>query len=192
MRRPALAPGESSERHSRPTALVESAVRSSVEAHEFRAAMRRVPAAVTVVTTMVGGVRHGFTATAVASVSADPAQLLVCVNRGTRSAAAISRAGRFGVSYLGAEQIAVAEAFATPADDPEDRFRRVPVRSGSADVPLLRDALVAFACTVVSEIHSGTHVVFIGQVTQVAGQDIVPLLYQDGSFVQTSQEGIDR
>ena len=179
MLRPALAPGE-----------------SSVEAHEFRAAMRRVPAAVTVVTTVVGGVRHGFTATAVASVSAEPAQLLVCVNRGTRSAAAISRAGRFGVSYLGAEQIAVAEAFAAPVAESEDRFRRVPVRrdidGATPHVPLLRDALVAFACTVVSEIHSGTHAVFIGQVTQVAGQDTVPLLYQDGAFIQTSQEGTDR
>jgi flavin reductase (DIM6/NTAB) family NADH-FMN oxidoreductase RutF len=159
---------------------------------DFRAAMRRVPAAVTVVTTSVEGVRLGLTATAVASVSADPAQVLVCVNRATRSAAAISHARRFGVNYLGAEQIAVAEAFAAPIDDPADRFRDVPMHSRPADVPLLREALVAFACTVVNEVHSGTHAVFIGQVTQVACRDTTSLLYQHGAFIQPSQEGTDR
>ena len=155
--------------------------------------MRRVPAAVSVVTTVVDGVRHGLTATAVTSVSADPAQLLVCVNRATRSAAAISRSGRFGVNYLGAEQIAVAEAFAAPVADPTDRFRDVAVHVCPATVPLLQDALAAFACTVVSEIHSGTHAVFIGQVTHLIGQDTAPLLYRDGAFTTpTSHEGIDR
>jgi flavin reductase (DIM6/NTAB) family NADH-FMN oxidoreductase RutF len=165
---------------------------TAVAPADFRAVMRRVPAAVTVVTTVLDGVRHGLTATAVTSVSADPAQLLVCVNRATRSAAAISRSGRFGVNYLGAEQIAVAEAFAAPAADPTERFRDVALRLGPTDVPLLQDALVAFSCTVVSEIHSGTHAVFIGQVTHMTGQDTAPLLYQDGAFTQTTHEGNQR
>ena len=166
---------------------------TAVAPDDFRVAMRRVPAAVTVVTTVLDGVRHGLTATAVTSVSADPAQLLVCVNRATRSAAAISRSGRFGVNYLGAAQIAVAEAFAAPVADPTDRFRDVAVRLCPAAVPLLRGALAAFSCTVNSEIHSGTHAVFIGQVTHLVGRDTTPLLYQDGAFTtRTSSEGADR
>jgi flavin reductase (DIM6/NTAB) family NADH-FMN oxidoreductase RutF len=165
---------------------------TAVAPTDFRAAMRRVPAAVTVVTTVIDGVRHGLTATAVASVSADPAQLLVCVNRATRSATAISRSGRFGVNYLGTEQIAMAEAFAAPVADPTVRFRDVAVRLCPAAVPMLRDALAAFSCTVISEIHSGTHAVFIGQVTHLIGRDAAPLLYQDGAFTQTSHEGINQ
>ena len=48
----------------------------------FRAAMRRVASTVTVVTTGGPFSRHGMTATAVTSVSADPPSLLVCINQG--------------------------------------------------------------------------------------------------------------
>src|SRR3546814_15206357 len=48
----------------------------------FRAAMRRLAATVTVISTRADdGIRHGMTATAVTSVSADPPAVLACVNR---------------------------------------------------------------------------------------------------------------
>ena len=122
---------------------------------DFRAAMRQIPAAVTIVTTSAHGVRHGLTATAVASVSADPPQVLVCVNRAARSSAAISVAGRFGLNYLDAEHVELAEAFAAPTGDPEDRFRRALWSDSPSGTPLLLDALVAFECIVVNEIRSG-------------------------------------
>src|SRR3546814_11559677 len=47
-----------------------------------RAAMRRLAATVTVISTRADdGIRHGMTATAVTSVSADPPAVLACVNR---------------------------------------------------------------------------------------------------------------
>ena len=48
----------------------------------FRLAMRRFPAAVTIVTTRYQGEDVGMTATAVTSLSMDPPSLLLCVNRG--------------------------------------------------------------------------------------------------------------
>ncbi len=83
----------------------------------------------------------------------------------------------------------MAEAFAAPVADPTDRFRDVAVHLGPAAVPLLRGALAAFSCTVISEIHSGTHAVFIGQVTHLIGRDATPLFYQDGAFTSTTPEG---
>jgi flavin reductase (DIM6/NTAB) family NADH-FMN oxidoreductase RutF len=109
--------------------------RPSVAADEFRAAMRQIPSMVTIVTTSVHGFCHGLTATAVASVSADPPQVLVCVHRATRSAAAISAAGRFGLNFLGAEHAELAEAFAAPTVDPEDRFRRARWTAGGPALP---------------------------------------------------------
>ena len=144
--------------------------------------MRQIPAAVTVVTTSAHGVRHGLTVTAVASVSADPPQVLVCVNRAARSAAAISAAGRFGVNYLDAEHVELAEVFAAPTGDHEDRFRRARWSDSPAGTPLLQDALVAFDCIVVNEIHSGTHVIFIGQVTDVRCREGRALIYQCAGF----------
>jgi len=51
--------------------------------------------------------------------------------------------------------------------------------------PLLEDALIAFDCCVVNEIHSGTHTIFIGQVTHIRAHDGQPLLYHNGAFTTT-------
>jgi flavin reductase (DIM6/NTAB) family NADH-FMN oxidoreductase RutF len=157
--------------------------RPDVAADEFRAAMRQIPSVVTIVTASVHGSRHGLTATAVASVSADPPQVLVCVHRATRSAEAISAAGRFGLNFLGAEHAELAEAFAAPTADPEDRFRRARWKAGPSGTPLLVDALVAFECVVVNEIPSGTHVILVGQVADVGCREgRGALIYQRGAF----------
>src|SRR3569833_655882 len=53
-----------------------------IDHSEFKQGMRRLAAGVSVVTTMDGAQPHGFSATSVTSVSADPAPLLlVCVNK---------------------------------------------------------------------------------------------------------------
>ena len=54
---------------------------ATVEPAQFREAMSQLGAAVHVVTTAGPAGRAGFTATAVCSVSDQPATLLVCVNR---------------------------------------------------------------------------------------------------------------
>jgi flavin reductase (DIM6/NTAB) family NADH-FMN oxidoreductase RutF len=147
----------------------------------FRAAMRRVPAAVAVVTTELDGVRYGLTATAVTSVSAAPPQVLVCVHGSTRTAAAIEARGRFGVSYLRPDHVALAEAFAAPAADHADRFARGRWTTTSG-APLLEDALGAFGCTVVEQVRSGTHLVVVGEVTTLHSTEGSGLLYARGAF----------
>ena len=158
--------------------------RPEVAPDEFRAAMREIPSVVTIVTTSVDGSRHGLTATAVASVSADPPPVLVCVHRATRSAAAICAAGRFGVNFLGAEHAELARSFAAPTVDLEDRFRRARWRDGPSGTPLLLDALVAFDCLVVNQIDSGTHVILVGQVLDVRGREGRALIYRRGGFAR--------
>jgi flavin reductase (DIM6/NTAB) family NADH-FMN oxidoreductase RutF len=158
--------------------------RPSVAVDEFRAAMRQIPSVVTIVTTSVHGFRHGLTATAVASVSVDPPQVLVCVHRATRSATAISAAGRFGLNFLSAEHAELAEAFAAPIEDPEDRFRLARWKAGPSGTPLLVDALVAFECVVVNEISSGTHLILVGQVADVRCREGRALIYQRGAFTR--------
>jgi len=152
---------------------------------DYRSAMRNIAAAVTVVTTATDRGRQGLTVTAVTSVSADPPQLLVCINRNTRSAEAISATGQFGVNYLDAGHAELAAVFAAPTDDHEERFRLARWVDSPTGTPLLQDALVAFDCSVVNEIHSGTHTIFIGQVANIRARDGRPLLYQHGAFTTT-------
>lgn len=156
---------------------------SEANTDAFRRAMRRVPSAVTVVTAEHGGRRRGLTATAVCSVSADPPQVLACVNQGGRAHACIARAQAFAINYLSDAQAPVAMAFSRQADDPDERFRPQDWVAGAQGVPLLRDALVSFACRVVQSVECGTHTIFVGEILEIRQQDQRSLLYKSGEFM---------
>ncbi len=150
-----------------------------IDLDTFRACMRRVPGAVTVVTTVHEGTRGGLTATAVCSVSADPPQMLVCVNRSSSAQAVIAAAGRFGVSFLSHEQQPVADAFAASLDD---RFSHAQWTELGSGVPLLENAAAAFDCVVVQMIEAGTHTIFIGAIVAAVARDVPNLMYKAGAY----------
>ncbi len=150
-----------------------------IDRDTFRACMRRVPGAVTVITTVHQGTRGGLTATAVCSVSAEPPQMLVCVNRSSSAQAVIAAAGRFGVSYLAHDQQSVADAFSASLDNRFDHAEWVELGSG---VPILANAAVAFDCVVVQAVEAGTHTIFIGAIVAAVASDLPSLLYRDGSY----------
>ena len=154
-----------------PEALIDGAT--------FRACMRGVPGAVTVITTVHSGTRSGLTATAVCSVSAEPPQILVCVNRSSSAQSVIAAAGRFGVSYLAHDQQGVANAFAASLDDRFAHAEWVELASG---VPILKDAAAAFDCVVVQMIEAGTHTIFIGAIVAAVARDVPNLLYKQGNY----------
>lgn len=151
-----------------------------VDAETFRACMRRVPGAVTVVTTAHDGRRGGLTATAVCSVSALPPQLLVCVNRSSSAQAVIAAAGRFGVSFLAHDQQEVADAFSSSV---EDRFAAAEWVELESGVPILKDAAAAFDCVVVQRVEAGTHTIFIGGVVAAVARDVPSLMYKSGEYL---------
>ena len=76
-----------------------------VSASDYKSAMRRLLGGVCLVTTRVEGLPVGCTATAVTSVSADPPMLLTCLNKGSKTRAAVLAAGVFGISVLKADRI---------------------------------------------------------------------------------------
>ena len=147
----------------------------------FRACMRQVPGAVTVVTTVHGGTKSGLTATAVCSVSAEPPQMLVCVNRSSSAERVIAAAGRFGVSFLAHDQRPVADAFSASLDDRFANGEWVTLASG---VPILKDAAAAFDCTVVQMIAAGTHTIFIGAIVAAVAREVSSLMYKAGSYAK--------
>ena len=65
----------------------------SIDAAAFKKGMRHLAASVTLITTKVQDQRGGLTATAVCSVSAEPPQILVCVNKSASAHDPIGEAG---------------------------------------------------------------------------------------------------
>ncbi|MEJ7931641.1 flavin reductase family protein [Ramlibacter sp. AN1015] len=154
-----------------------------VDSASYRQAMRKVPSAVAVVTAEHEGRRRGLTATAVCSVSADPPQVLACVNKDGRAHCCIAQASAFGINYLAESQIDLALAFSRPVEDADQRFQEAEWDPGIGGVPLLRGALVSFACRVVQTVDCGTHTIFVGEILQISQQDQRSLLYKSGEFI---------
>jgi flavin reductase len=150
----------------------------------YRAAMRFVPAAVTVITARHDGERNGLTATAVASVSAEPPQLLICVNRAASAEPLIAGSARFAVNVLSQDQRDVAELFSRSKLSSDARFepsRWIDLPSG---VPALADAIAVFDCRIVQHTVLGTHSLFVGEIMGVTTGAGEPLLYHAGRFRQ--------
>lgn len=150
--------------------------------------MRRLAGACTIITSRVPGEDRsgwvGMTATAVASVTADPARLLVCINRSTFAHGVIARSGVLGVNVLGSDGLDHARDFAGGVA-PQHRFARGDWHTAGGGAPLLASALAGFDCTVAECVPASTHDIFICDVIDVdlreTGGD--PLIYFDGAFL---------
>jgi len=155
-----------------------------VSAADYIAAVTQHVSSVCVITTACEGERFGLTATAVASVSATPARLLVCVNKSGLSHEKILRSGRFCVNVLTERQDRVALAFAGMADI-TDKFALGEWMELKSGAPALIGAAACFDCRLASICDQSTHSVLFGDVIatrHLAGEDA--LLYGVRRFRQ--------
>ncbi len=159
---------------------------TAVSAEQFKQGMRCLAAGVTIVTTMHDGVRGGLTATAVTSLSADPPQVLVCVNRTANAHDLIHRGSLLCVNVLCHGHKGLAARFAGQNGVfGEDRFdigNWVTRRTGA---PVLADALASFDCVVTERVQASTHTIFIGRVVDVRTRPKArPLVYASGTYAR--------
>lgn len=149
----------------------------------FKQAMRRLAATVTVISTGNGNDRAGMTATAVTSVSTEPATLLVCVNQSAAMHAHLDVGSKMCVNLLRHVHADVSRAFAGQRDAIE-RFSVGEWASDEDGIPYLKDAQANLFCEVKLAVPYATHTIFIGEVIHVLLHDMVkPLIYQDGDYV---------
>jgi flavin reductase (DIM6/NTAB) family NADH-FMN oxidoreductase RutF len=142
----------------------------------MRGLLRRMASPVTVVTCWADGKPQGATIGSFASLSLNPPLVSFNVQRQGRFHAAITRADRFAVHALAADQAEIADRFATSGDDAQDLF--VPTQGG-IDVPLLAGTQGVLLCQPYAQHRIGDHTLLIGQVIEVRpGEGDDPLLYQ--------------
>jgi len=148
----------------------------------FKLAMRRFPAAVTVITSADQTRRHGMTATAVTSLSMDPPSLLACVNQKSLLHDIMLLARGFCVNLLRRDQAALSAAF-SGALPPEARFGMGEWGVSAEGINYLETAQINIFCRKAAAVPYGTHTVFIGEVELVNVHDPVdPLIYQDATY----------
>ena len=161
---------------------------ATVEPAQFREAMSQLGAAVHVVTTAgPGGHWRRFTATAVVSVSDQPATLLVCLNRRSQVAPILDANRVLCVNTLRAGADTIADVFAgrTKCTHGGALRRRIMERDVDRRRRCSCDAVVAFDCRVIEIKSVATHnVVFAGVVAVRLGKPGPALVYHERAYKQ--------
>jgi len=155
----------------------------AVNDHDFKNALKLWASGVTVVTakTEEFGLK-GMTATSFSSVSLEPPQILVCLNKTADTGDAVLAGKSFAVNILTSEQQDVSNQFAGGVSQ-EERFANVNWHEGAATgSPVFDDALASIECKLVQQVLAGTHWVVIGEVQNVTCQKGEPLLYYNSAY----------
>ncbi|MFF0740735.1 flavin reductase family protein [Streptomyces sp. NPDC004111] len=160
---------------------------------EFRAAMARFTAGVTLVTAHDedGGPRGedvGMTATAFMSVSLDPPLVMVSLRNGSRMDDLLAEQPLWAVSLLAESQRHIAGRFAMKGRL-SDRllFEDIPWKRGEVSgSPLVGGALATVECRTEQRVEAGDHTLVIGRVLSVElpSADGGPLTYFRGRYRQ--------
>ncbi len=154
----------------------------SVNDQEFKNALKLWASGVTVVTAQTESLGlKGMTATSFSSVSMDPPQVLVCINKSADTGDAVLEGKTFAINILKAEQQEISNQFAGGASQ-EERFANVKWHKGETGSPVIDDALASIECTVVDQVLAGTHWVVIGEVQNVECRSGEPLMYYNSAY----------
>jgi flavin reductase (DIM6/NTAB) family NADH-FMN oxidoreductase RutF len=168
-----------------PTRVAGADHSATVSAAELRHALGHLPTGVTVVTSLqADGGPTGTTVSAVCSLSAEPALLLVCLAHSSETLHAIRAHRAFAVNVLADGQHPLSSNFArSGAEASWDAVEHGPLETG---LPRLEGTIAAFDCVVHELLAGGDHEIVIGRVrhVEVAEPDERPLLHWRGGYVR--------
>lgn len=158
-----------------------------IEAADFRNAMSLLSSAVNVVTTAGASGVHGFTASAVCSVTDTPPTLLVCMNQASRSHAHFIENKILSVNVLGAQHQQISNVFASKMKS-EERFQYGTWTELETGAPVLTDALISFDCEIEQIQQVGTHSIFMCRVLAIQhSQQEHGLVYFNRAYHQVGE-----
>ena len=155
----------------------------SVEAAEFRQAMRSLASGVAIVATGADTNRRGLTVSSVTSLCMDPPCLLVGINTSSDTHGGILANERFGVSLLGSAEQDLALRFAgRDGAKGFERFANGLWEQGILGVPILQTAIGALECVLHHHQTVGTHGLFIGRIVATRLGEGDPLVNFQGGL----------
>jgi 3-hydroxy-9,10-secoandrosta-1,3,5(10)-triene-9,17-dione monooxygenase reductase component len=151
-------------------------------ADELRAAMRRFPAGIAVVTLVADDRPTGLTVGSLVSLSLEPPLVGVSIGHHSQLHEPLRRAGRFVVNILAGDQAHVAQHFARNVP-PIALWSGIVTRPSELAEPLLDGALAWLECGIRSHHEAGDHTFFVADLLSVECNRPGPgLAYQGGEY----------
>jgi flavin reductase (DIM6/NTAB) family NADH-FMN oxidoreductase RutF len=161
--------------------------RSGVEPRRFMDAMARLPAPVSVITTLAADGRPvGATLSAVSSLSLDPPLFLACFDHRSDTLKALRRRRAYLVHILAEGQEGIARAFASKSTD---KFQNVDWRMGEGGLPQISGCCVVLGCRLFSVMPGGDHAIVAGEVERVDGDGGAdPMVYVNRQMTKAEKQ----
>jgi flavin reductase (DIM6/NTAB) family NADH-FMN oxidoreductase RutF len=140
----------------------------AVAAADFREVMRELAAGVALVTSAFERARSGCAVSSFASLSLEPASLLVCLNSGSATLACIRASRIFAVNILADRHSGLAQRFSAANIRGAERFAEGDWGALETGAPALADALAVVDCRLDRIVEYATHAIVIGVAAGVA------------------------
>ena len=154
---------------------------ATLDQQQLRRLMVRWATGVAVVTSRDETGPRGATTNALASLSLDPLLMLVCLDRGSNTLAAVGASRRFCINILAADQEEIARRFATKASG-EEKLAGI-AHEPIEGVPVLGGVLAWLVCELERELDGGDHAILLGRPLETGSdEDAEPLLFYGGRY----------
>lgn len=146
----------------------------------FKTVSSHWPSGVAVITTVDDdGAPHGLTMSAVISLSFQPMQYLISVDKKSSTLPLIKACSHFCINFLNITQAGIGLKFASKADD---KFAGIDYRASRLGMPLLVGAVSSITCALASVVSSGDHEILIGDVLEIEHSGGEPLVHLKRAF----------
>ena len=144
-------------------------------ATKFKEALGNYPTGVTIVTMMTeDNIPLGLTVNSFASVSIDPLLILWSIDKRVSTYNHFTNSKKFAVHILASDQSELCYLFA--ARD-VDRFSNCEWETSEYKLPILKNVAAILQCETFQTIEAGDHMILIGKVVDITGDNRAPLLY---------------
>lgn len=151
---------------------------TTIDRSVFREAFGRVPMPVAVVTANIDSSPVGTTVSSFCSLSADPPLVLVALDLGSDTLAALTESRRFGLNVLSRAHEDLATTCSLKGDAKRDALLHHPDTP-----PRVQEAAVWMDCSVRDILEGGDHMIVTGLINVCEFADVEPLLYHQRAFV---------
>ena len=140
---------------------------------------RQFVTGVTVVTAMDDGTPRGLAVNAFASISLDPATVMVAVQHTSSTHDCLFRADHLAINILSTDQLDVVNRFAVKSDD---KFAGLDWDAGPFGSPLIARSAAVMEVQIRERLRASTHTVFMCRVVHAEVSNRHPMVYSAGKF----------
>ncbi len=159
---------------------------STLSNQVFKRAMGLFPSGVAIVTTIaVNGNKHGFTASALSSLSLDPPLILVCLANSADCFEPFITSDKLAINVIGEKQHDLAFKFATKGVDKFDGDEFI---EGNTGLPIIQDCILSLECKIKNTFPGGDHEILISEVLHANINEGTPSIWFEGNFRNISQK----